>query len=646
MPAVSLDSLIANKLWDRTKARLEESIANGTFNKQDLKKALNAGAELSGIDLSQIKPGALDDLVLEGGSLAKAKLPSMQSVVLKNVDLKGAQVYNSELKSVRFEDCNLDLLRMQNSKMQDVAFTGASSMNEADIFTSKATNVSFALNSMVGCKLFDSTFENVSFTNQKMLGTSIVSVHLQSCDLRGADLRACDVVLGSVDDKCQFKGAVVTGRERLRDGLNLKELGAVIGPTTGLRDKLPEEAWRNFSARAGNSIPFYRNEIAKLEKELFAAGDTQLKLDGSGRHVIQIEQVPDSTVGGPLPPFSHANAVRSRILAPGESGGLACGVKHTLIDLSPESVMLQFPSDRAGNLVIVQDTKEHLDTVISRYASTLPRLTAQRLKEVADQQENSDTKADAIVIAMGVSRAKIYADVFQAIDPKTHPRIADTIFGKDSTTLSLIQKQQALITYVERIFDEDISPEVHSSFTELDKQVDRLWEQNTLVVLSAGNDSIILKQFEGETQSGVLTYEYPAELNILARGKVLTVGASDSAATAESIRDDTPAPFSSRGDGQGHPAISAGGQSVLIGYEIQDGTSFSAPFAASVITLMRQIKPELSAKEVMHIITESSYDNPKIDASLEGAGQLDVISALRQAAKQKKGIGLAADESP
>ncbi|MFF2236395.1 S8 family peptidase [Streptomyces anulatus] len=117
---------------------------------------------------------------------------------------------------------------------------------------------------------------------------------------------------------------------------------------------------------------------------------------------------------------------------------------------------------------------------------------------------------------------------------------------------------------------------------------------------------------------------------------VLTVGAVD--------RDDTTAPFSSRGPvavthtlkpeiaapGVGISAASAGGRG-LYAYRTMSGTSMATPHVAGAAAIVRQAHPDWTAQQVKAALVSSARTAGKVaGADQTGAGVLDVAAAVDQ----------------
>ncbi|MFE5241762.1 MULTISPECIES: S8 family peptidase [unclassified Streptomyces] len=117
---------------------------------------------------------------------------------------------------------------------------------------------------------------------------------------------------------------------------------------------------------------------------------------------------------------------------------------------------------------------------------------------------------------------------------------------------------------------------------------------------------------------------------------VLTVGAVD--------RDDTTAPFSSRGPvavthtlkpeiaapGVGISAASAGGRGVYA-YRTMSGTSMATPHVAGAAAVVRQAHPDWTAQQIKAALVSSARTGGRVPGADEtGGGVLDVFGAVNQ----------------
>jgi serine protease AprX len=195
----------------------------------------------------------------------------------------------------------------------------------------------------------------------------------------------------------------------------------------------------------------------------------------------------------------------------------------------------------------------------------------------------------------------------------------------------------------------------------------RVVDQGVVVVAAAGNLGMNAK---GETQYG----------GILSPGNapwVLTVGASSTQGTVPR-RDDTLANFSSRGPtrgdylakpdlvapGYGIRSLAVPGSTLYINnaqylvdgnnrsanapYLSLSGTSMAAPQVAGAVALMFQANPKLTPNFVKAILQYTAQEFPGYNALQQGAGFLDVLSAVRLAkfyARNKPGAQMPVEPS-
>ncbi|SMD23716.1 Subtilase family protein [Kibdelosporangium aridum] len=127
-------------------------------------------------------------------------------------------------------------------------------------------------------------------------------------------------------------------------------------------------------------------------------------------------------------------------------------------------------------------------------------------------------------------------------------------------------------------------------------------------------------------------------------------GSADAALTVGAVdRDETLAPFSSRGPRIGDAAIkpdvtapgvniaaakAANGQMgtpVADGYVAASGTSMATPHVAGAAALLAQVHPDWSGEQIKATLTASAKPNGKLNAFQQGSGRIDVAKAVTQA---------------
>jgi subtilisin family serine protease len=130
---------------------------------------------------------------------------------------------------------------------------------------------------------------------------------------------------------------------------------------------------------------------------------------------------------------------------------------------------------------------------------------------------------------------------------------------------------------------------------------------------------------------------------------VASPGSADAALTVGAVnRDDSIAPFSSRGprtgDGAIKPDITAPGVSIvaaaaaegLIGTPVEDGyvslsgTSMATPHVAGAAAVLAQRHPDWTGEQLKAALTASAKPNPSLTAFDQGSGRVDLVRALTQ----------------
>ncbi|MBP2330857.1 subtilisin family serine protease [Kibdelosporangium banguiense] len=150
-------------------------------------------------------------------------------------------------------------------------------------------------------------------------------------------------------------------------------------------------------------------------------------------------------------------------------------------------------------------------------------------------------------------------------------------------------------------------------------------KHGTLFVIAAGNSG----------QAGAETVGSPGSADA-----ALTVGAVD--------RDDSLAPFSSRGPRIGDAAIKPDitapgvniaaakaaegrlGTPVADGYVAMSGTSMATPHVAGAAALLAQSHPDWAGEQLKAALTASAKPNPKLNPFEQGSGRVDVAKAITQ----------------
>ena len=142
---------------------------------------------------------------------------------------------------------------------------------------------------------------------------------------------------------------------------------------------------------------------------------------------------------------------------------------------------------------------------------------------------------------------------------------------------------------------------------------------------AAADADVVVVAAAGNLGSGGCTDDRPDLVSLPGwyGDDVLTVGAVDA--------DDRPAGFTVPGPWVDVAAPGTGVHSLTVdggtGASL-DGTSFAAPLVAGLVALIRERRPDLSAREVIDRITSTARRPPAGRDDAVGAGVVDVVAAL------------------
>lgn len=155
------------------------SIAKPDLRGKDLRRALLAQAELSGVDFR--------DAQLQGADLLGAQL--------EGADLGGAQLEGADLFGAQMQRANLG-----GAQMQQAILVGAQ-MQGADLFGAQ----------MQGADLFGARIQGANLSRAQMQEAALVGAEMQGADLRRAEMLAADLYWAQMQEavlvEAQMQGA-------------------------------------------------------------------------------------------------------------------------------------------------------------------------------------------------------------------------------------------------------------------------------------------------------------------------------------------------------------------------------------------------------------------------------------------------------
>ncbi|WP_168211431.1 S8 family peptidase [Actinosynnema sp. ALI-1.44] len=265
-----------------------------------------------------------------------------------------------------------------------------------------------------------------------------------------------------------------------------------------------------------------------------------------------------------------------------------------------------------------------LDTGVDE---THPDLAGREIaqRNFSDSPDNADrvghgTHVASTIAGTGAKSGGKYKGVAHGADVLDGKVLDDEGYGYDST---IIAGMQWAVEQGAKIVNLSLGGTDTPAVDPLEEAVNSLSAKyGTLFVIAAGNS--------GDDE----TIASPGSADA-----ALTVGAVD--------RDDTLAPFSSRGPRTGDQAIKpditapgvgivaaksthSGATPVEDGYLAASGTSMATPHVAGSAALTAQVHPEWTGEQIKAALTASAKPNPGLNAFHQGSGRVDVSKLLTQ----------------
>ncbi len=155
-----------------------------------------------------------------------------------------------------------------------------------------------------------------------------------------------------------------------------------------------------------------------------------------------------------------------------------------------------------------------------------------------------------------------------------------------------------------RVINISLGDNIISNFSEIyNYPVQYAWEHNVILVVSAGNGDLL--------EQGINTSEYPVSLVCNESTQNMIIGVGASASDNQSRTD-----WTNYGDCVDIYAQGEGIVSTTVGdffYDIQDGTSFSAPIVSGVIASVLSAYPKMTNEQIWDYLVNST-DTQILDA--------------------------------
>lgn len=248
----------------------------------------------------------------------------------------------------------------------------------------------------------------------------------------------------------------------------------------------------------------------------------------------------------------------------------------------------------------------------------------------------NDGKTDVINGSLGFSRNDLYGSVIQALTSNPQLGLSLGIDPNDIAKVTIdgngsVKAPQAVSDAVVRYVDSHIDAQ-GSAFQQSKANYQAVTHQaaqaGIVTVVAAGNAREDSPMYSMHGSIG-------GDTNFLAESNdVISVAASEKQDGSSGTGNGTGrkvADFSSWGDGQFNPTVSANGVGVDTKYGPQDGTSFAAPQVTATVARMLQANPNLTFQQVKALLQGTATDIIPNSDIADGAGDINSAQAVAQA---------------
>lgn len=356
-------------------------------------------------------------------------------------------------------------------------------------------------------------------------------------------------------------------------------------------------------------------------------------------------QFPLDQPGYPMPLGHHSpintTLVETGVASNGESDNHARSVEGIVKTNDPDgqvnmvgTVDPNAPPDPSADLNFAPysniTTKESLNKLVDTSSTDALDKMSNQIKKLTQSGQTNVINA-----SFGFCRSDVYGSVMQAL--MQNPSLAPVV-GLDPTDTAKIvadsnnqlqapqNVSDAVVHYVDNQLNAPDSA-FQKSLVNYQDVTHQAAQKGIVTVVASGNNHKDAAPF---TAHGALG----ADTSFLAESQdVISVAASTKADDGSSGRKI--ADFSSWGDGQYNPTISANGVGVDTKYGPQDGTSFAAPQVTATVARMLQNNPNLTFQQVKTILQNTATDIVPNNTDSDGAGDINPDQAVAQADAMK-----------
>ena len=270
--------------------------------------------------------------------------------------------------------------------------------------------------------------------------------------------------------------------------------------------------------------------------------------------------------------------------------------------------------ERFNNLALNTEASE---SDVNNYIDILSSSLLDDLTEGIERNIDSGTiEGQVINVSLGFGRTDIYEQIYDLANE--NPEIQNIV--KDGNTENNLY--QSVVNYVDNHIDTEDSA-FNQSLANYQRFTEEAASEGTFIVVSAGNSR------DNITERSDITFLPGAESNFLTMSEHVISVAASAENNPGVISDNTVTNFSSHGNGEFNPTVSAIGEDIHVAGFDQPvrGTSFSAPQISGLIYRILKENPDMTFDQVVAYLQNNAFDTSS-SVEAEGAGFIDAFNIV------------------
>jgi len=268
-------------------------------------------------------------------------------------------------------------------------------------------------------------------------------------------------------------------------------------------------------------------------------------------------------------------------------------------------------------------TSDGLNRLIDTSSTDMLDKMSKQIKNITEQG-----KTNVINASFSFCRDDVYHKVMRAL--MENPSLSSVVGLKSDDTAKIVYDDngeiqfpqnvaEAVAKYVNNELDTPDSA-FQKSLSGYQDATQQAAHKGIITVVAAGNNRKDNTPFGAKGGDTNFLAESPYVVSVAASQK------ADNDPNARQIAD-----FSSWGDGQYNPTVSANGVNVATKLGPQNGTSFAAPEVSATVAQMLKANPNLTFQQVKSILRNTATDVVHDSTISDGAGDVNSTQAISEA---------------